>query len=200
MATASPRDRKPFDFSLHIERLVRDIVRRCPEFSYIDPDRILFCIAQCRNGCRTGIFAQVVPLRFEGGRKSCQFGQWLYRMPTVRRGGRDMLYVVYFYLPRFLQGSFTRELQIVFHELYHISPRFNGDLRRFPGRNFFHGRSEKAYDRAVAEIMQAYLARPGRNGCADFLEQSFAGLERDFGQVVGYSVKTPVAYRVGRVG
>jgi hypothetical protein len=197
MSKCSP---KPFDFSLQMERLVQDITRRTPAFSCIDPSRVLFCIAQARNGCSAGIHAQVMPLRFEGGRKTCQFGPWVYRMPTLRRNGREMLYVVYFYLPRFLGGPSPRKLQIVFHELYHISPRFNGDLRRFPGRKFFHGPSEKAYDRTVSQIMETYLARPGRNGCADFLEHSFTSLERRFGQVMGYSVQAPVAYRVGRVG
>jgi hypothetical protein len=191
---------RPFDFSLQMERLIRDIAGRCPEFSHVDPRRLLVCIAQARNGCSAGIHAQVVPLRFQGGRKTCQFGQWLYRMPTVRRGGREILYAVYFYLPRFQESAFTCKLQIVFHELYHISPKFNGDLRRFPGRKFLHGPSEKAYDRAVSQIMQTYLARPGRNGSADFLRYSFGGLERRFGEVVGYRLRTPVAYRVGRVG
>jgi hypothetical protein len=119
-------------------------------------------------------------------------------MPTLRRGGREVLYLVYFYLPRFQNAPFVHKLQIVFHELYHISPKFDGDVRRFPGRNFLHGPSEKAYDRIVSEIMETYLALPGRDGCGNFLHQSFDALERRYGEVVGYSVRNPAAYRVGR--
>ena len=39
-----------------------------------------------------------------------------------------------FYLPRFCDQSLDEKLSTVMHELWHISPAFDGDIRRLPGR------------------------------------------------------------------
>ena len=52
--------------------------------------------------------------------------------------------------------DFMRErLLTLVHELYHISPRCDGDLRRFKGRNHAHGHSRKAYDAMLAPVCAA---------------------------------------------
>ncbi len=52
-----------------------------------------------------------------------------------------MLYLVTFCLPRFLDQDFDDKFITLFHELYHISPRFEGDLRRHEGRCALHSHS-----------------------------------------------------------
>ena len=67
--------------------------------------------------------------------------------------GQEFLYILTFYLPRFMDLSFREKLITVFHELWHISPQFDGDLRRHPGRCYAHTSSQKEYD-AEMEVLQ----------------------------------------------
>jgi hypothetical protein len=46
----------------------------------------------------------------------------------------------------------------VFHELYHIDPTFNGDLRRHVGRCCLHSHSKREYDERMAVLVRHYLA------------------------------------------
>ena len=40
--------------------------------------------------------------------------------------GREILYLVTFCLPRFLDLTFDEKFVTIFHELFHIGPSFNG--------------------------------------------------------------------------
>ena len=82
-------------------------------------------------------------------------------MPAVTHRGNDILYLIYFLVPRFLDLPLREKLITVCHELYHISPAFDGDLRRFPGRNYAHGSSRKRYNELVAGIVDEYLRLNG---------------------------------------
>ena len=75
-----------------------------------------------------------------------------------------MLYIVYFLVPRFFNLPLREKLITIFHELYHVSPGFDGDIRRFPGRNYAHGASRKRYNAEMAGLVDGYLRknRPGR--------------------------------------
>ena len=52
--------------------------------------------------------------------------------------GVEMLYILKFYLPRFQNEPFEEKLTTIFHELWHISSDFNGDIRRHSGRCYVH--------------------------------------------------------------
>ena len=79
-------------------------------------------------------------------------------MPRLTHEGRDILYLITLMIPRFLRLSFEQKLSTLIHELYHISESFDGDIRRFPGRNFAHGHSRSAYNRIIRTLMQRYLS------------------------------------------
>lgn len=186
-----------FNFSDHMERLVRDVVRHSPDLAHVDCDRILITVSQQRKFGRPGLYARVVPLRFEhGGFSTKQYGAH-WGVPPFTRRGREILYLVTFCLPRFQNISFEAKGVTIFHELYHISPFFNGDLRRFPGKYYQHGPCEKAYDAHMLRLFQAYLARRQRAGFLDFLRSRFHHLEDRFGQVFGLHVPTPAPVRLG---
>jgi hypothetical protein len=102
-----------------------------------------------------------------------------------------MLYILTFYLPRFLDQPFREKVSTVFHELYHIGPRFDGDLRRFGGRYHVHSKSQKEYDALAERFADAYLARRPPERVVGFLRQRFSGLERLHGRVVGLQVPVP---------
>ena len=60
------------------------------------------------------------------------------------RRGVEMMYILKFYLPRFQNESFEEKLTTIFHELWHISGDFNGDIRRHAGRCYVHTSSERS--------------------------------------------------------
>src|SRR5947199_128866 len=70
----------------------------------------------------------------------------------------EILYLMTFCLPRFLDQDFDEKFVTLFHELYHISPQFDGDLRRHAGRYAVHTRSQRGYDEQMAHLARAYLA------------------------------------------
>ena len=61
-------------------------------------------------------------------------------------------------VPRFLRLSFEEKLGTVIHELFHVSERCDGDIRRFPGRNFAHGSSREGFNLRVRGMLERYLA------------------------------------------
>jgi len=102
-----------------------------------------------------------------------------------------MLYILTFYLPRFLNQSFEEKLVTVFHELYHISPEFNGDIRRFGGACYMHTGSQKNYDRQMAVYAREYLDMSPPDQLWGFLMLDFRQLRRCFGDVVGIKINIP---------
>jgi hypothetical protein len=183
---------QPFDFCGHVRRVCADIVTRCPALRHVDVGRLLFAVTQARNGRASGLQARVTPLRFPGGqltRKSRGFTEQVQRYVL---DGRDFLYLVTFCLPRFLDQGFDEEVLTLFHELYHISPAFDGDLRRYPGRYAIHSRSQRAYDYThMAGLAGAYLDAYRDFALHGFLYLSFSQLLARHGSVVGVVVPWP---------
>ena len=105
--------------------------------------------------------------------------------------GREMLYLVTFCLPRFLDQDFDDKFITLFHELYHISPAFDGDLRRHDGRYAMHSHSKREYDAHMAELARAYLAGGADPALHAFLRLDFAQLQHRHGSVVGVVVPRP---------
>jgi hypothetical protein len=100
----------------------------------------------------------------------------VYSMPDVTYRGIDILYVIYFLVPRFLNLPFREKLITIFHELYHISPEFDGDIRRFPGKNYAHGSSRKRYNALMASFVEGYLGKLEDAGLVAFLEGDMAAI------------------------
>jgi hypothetical protein len=150
------------DFSRNLERLGADLSRKIPELSHIDAGRVLFCLSRSRAEGTHGTYARICPLRFTAGkaetsRRRGRFRE-TFRMPALTHEGREILYLVYVMVPRFLRLPFEQKLGTVIHELFHISEKCDGDIRRFPGRNFAHGSSRERYNRMVREMLEQYLA------------------------------------------
>ncbi len=174
-----------FDFTGNMKKLVEDIVKTHPDFSHIALESIFIAISSS-NRRRDGVVAKLRPLRFEGGSRTKVCRGTEYISPEVRINGNDILYVVYFHLPRFLNhGDYKNKLATVLHELYHISPLFNGDIRRFPGKNYAHGNSRKSYDRLISIYTDEYIKSTTRPGLSIFLKYGYSGLKRKYGAIYG---------------
>ncbi len=181
-----------FDYSHHMKSLVADISARCVDFSHIDADRILVGISRARNRRKDGLQAKLMPLKFQGGLRTTRADKRTFvEMPKMIHRGHEILYVVYFCLPRFQNLSFRAKITTVFHELYHISPAFNGDIRRFPGRFYQHSHSEQEYDRTVGTFAEEYLSDSATKTFTEFLRLNYNGLSRIHGEIGGLSVCVP---------
>jgi hypothetical protein len=189
LATGDPD--KPFDFTGHMKRLCQDIVCRCPELAHIDVSRLLVSVTQARNGRTHGLQARVTPLRFPDGRMTRERHGVTFQVQRYFLGQTEFLYILTFCLPRFLDQSFDNKFITVFHELFHISPDFNGDLRRHEGRYALHSHSQKGYDAEMARLARDYLStHPDRNLHA-FLRLDYSQMEERHGTVVGVLVPRP---------
>lgn len=181
-----------FDFTAHVRRICEDMVERLPELSHIDPQRVAFSFRQTRNATLYGVQATLTPLRFEGG-----------RLHTIRRGrrygvqrlinadGLEMLYLLCVYLPRFMNHSLREKLITLVHELWHISPEFNGDLRRHEGRCYAHSHSQREYDAAMGVLVDRWLATGVNPQIYAFLHGDFRQLRQNYGPIYGVRVPQP---------
>jgi predicted metallopeptidase len=179
--------------------LCADLTGRLPELHHIDLDRVAIRVCQTRARGTHGIHASLTPLRFENGeRTTVRRGRTWAIEPVCDFAGREMLYLLSFYLPRFCNAPFIEKLTTVVHELWHVGPNFDGDLRRFPGRCFAHGRREAEFHRATSEQARAWLALAPPRELYSFLEYDFRGLRRRFGRVLGLALPTPKLVPVSR--
>jgi len=173
--------------------LIGDVAAKVPALSHIDPDRLAFSLSRAKSRSKAGTYAFIVPMRFEGGVDVMQHGRRAYRMPRLKLPAGDALYVMYFLYPRYFNLPRQRKLHTVFHELYHIGEAFNGDLRRFDGRQWAHGSCKGRFDGAVTELVGEYLDRWGTDDPppAHFLGHSWADVMRLFGGVRAPAIVRP---------
>lgn len=177
------------DYTVKMREVIEDICRRHGAFRHIDVGRILVCYSQTQRAGVRGTHAALVPMRFPGGDKETTRKGVRWRMPCLTVDEVEMLYVLQLYLPRFCDRTLEEKLTTLCHELYHIGPKFDGDLRRLPGRNWQHGGSRKQYDELMRRMTARYLASDPPKQLLDFLQLDFAGLRRKHGEIRGLRVR-----------
>ena len=181
-----------FDFTTRMRALCADMTARLPELQHIDLARVMIAFSQARKRVHHGLFATLTPLRFEGGNvEGLQRGRRYRIQRVVDSSGREMLYILSFYLPRFMDLTFQDKLVTVLHELWHISPAFDGDLRRHPGRCYAHSHSQKNYDAQMELLGKRWLALEPPLELYDFLRCNFRELQRCYGAIYGLRVRQP---------
>jgi hypothetical protein len=189
---------QPFDFCGHVRRLCASIAARCADLQHIDVARLLFAVTQARSGRVHGLQARVTPLRFHDGTLTRQRRGVTFQVQRYFLDRHEFLYLLTFCLPRFLDQPFDDKFVTLFHELYHISPAFNGDLRRHNGRYAIHSHSQRLYDEQMAGLARAYLAGNPDPDLHAFLRLNFAQLEQRHGSVIGVMVPRPKVIPVGQ--
>lgn len=185
-----PRE-TPLDFSASIGVLLADIVRRRPEWSHLQPQKILIGFTQASSRALFGLQARVTPLRFEQGQLRKRQNGFVYQIQRYFQGDDEFLYLLTFCLPRFLDQDFDHKMITLFHELYHMSEAFDGDLRRHTGRYHLHSHSKHEYDRHASDLARAYLADNPNPRLSAFLRLNFQQLQERHGKVVGIVVPRP---------
>ena len=120
----------PFDFSLAMRRLCEDVCTRLEPFRHIRMDEVAVTFAQARRRVPHGLQAKLTPMRFENGQLTTTRGRRRWTVQRLYAGAgedrRELLYILTFYLPRFLDHDLREKLVTVLHELFHISPLFEG--------------------------------------------------------------------------
>ena len=130
-------------------------------------------------------------MRFENGDLVTRREGRLWTVERLYDGDTEMLYILTFYLPRFLDHPFREKMITIFHELWHVSPHFNGDLRRFEGRCYAHTGSQEQYDAEMALLADRYLSLAPPASLVGFLQYGFDELQQHHGRVFGTIISHP---------
>jgi predicted metallopeptidase len=181
-----------FNFTWHMRRLCVDLAGRLSELAHVDMGRVAIRFCQTRAAGGHGLQASLTPLRFQRGQRHVQRrGRTWTIEPLYDANGREMLYLLSFYLPRLWQRPWQEKLATVVHELWHIGPEFDGDLRRHQGRCYAHSHSQRQYDALVERLSHRWLALSPPAKVYEFLRHDFAHLQRCYGRVFGQKIRTP---------
>jgi len=155
------------DLTRALEELIGAVPGACRELSHIDSSRLVVGLTRGRKRSSDGLLAKLVPLVESG---------------ELDWGGP--LYAVLFCWPRFMTLNYRRKLEIVFHELYHVGPAFDGSFREFPGRGKLHG-TGCDYEALCAGLVERALPALERTGKAEFLRISPRTARARFGGMCG---------------
>jgi hypothetical protein len=147
------------NMTLAVKRLIRDAARRLPELSHIRASRMLVVAGEARRNSR----ATIRPAHFrETRRRSGGGGR---EKPLVQVRGRKILYVVTLRPLWFVDSTPEERIDTILHELYHVSPRFDGTLHR----SRRHSELPSApYNRRIRGLRDRYLAQAPREVVAPF--------------------------------
>jgi predicted metallopeptidase len=171
--------------------IIREIVSRVETFHHIDTDRMLICAASNKSTHRGATFGKLVPLRFKDGAAAVRYRGKGFCMPRVLNNGVEQLYIIYFYYPKFFNLPPHEKLRVIFHELYHVSPEFNGDIRRMSRGKASHGGSRKNFDRLFEEERRDFFEYVAATPFMNFLDMDALLLEQTFGRVRARRMKVP---------
>lgn len=175
-----------------MRRVCQEVVQLTPELAHVDLQRVAIAFSQARKSGSFGLFASLTPLRFaKGAQVTVRRG----RKYTIQRfrgsDGREFFYILTFCLPRFADLCLREKLITIFHELWHISPRFDGDIRRHEGRCYAHTSSQVEFDEVMGVLADRWLAREPRAELWGFLRHSFAELHQLHGGLYGLRLPRP---------
>ena len=194
-----------FNYTAALRDVCFDVCAKVGEFRAIDVRAIAFSFGLARNRTsRYGEWAHVTPLRFEGGAavvrrfstvRRVKDGvafvekkEYFCAIPTVlaNDGTTRALYIFSVMAPRFYDLSVTEKIDTIMHELYHISPKFDGYVRRFSGRDWMHGSSKEAYDARAHKLALEWLATEPDPALYNFLSLDRKGLIERYGAISGW--------------
>jgi hypothetical protein len=175
-----------FDLTAAVRAICVDMAARVPELRHIDMPRVGVGLRRARHREPHGVYATLTPLRFAEGRlHDVRRGRRWRIQPVVDGAGRELLYLLCFYVPRFLDLPLEAKLSTIVHELWHIGPTFDGDLRRHNGRCYAHGPSQRKYDAAMDRLAQRWLAADPPPHLYEFLGRTYDELVAEHGAIRG---------------
>ena len=182
----------PFDFSGQMRLLCQDAVDRLPELGHVDLSRLAIGFAQTRQRSPSGVLATLTPLRFAAGSRYTVRRGRVWTIPPVHdTTGRELLYLLRFFLPRFLDLPLSEKLVTVVHELWHVSPECDGDLRRHKGRCHAHGSSRRRYDDQMRTFVDRWWQAGLPGELTDCWQRNFRQIDHTHGSIIGLRIRQP---------
>lgn len=131
--------------------IIHDMIKSTDEFKSFDSSKILVCCASNRKDYKGATYGKLLPLRFKDGSEIIKHNGKFYTIPKVKFNNTELLYIIYLYIPKFFNLSARDKINVMFHELYHINPDFNGDIRRMGEFKSAHGHSRKSFEEKYIE-------------------------------------------------
>lgn len=180
-----------FDYTAAMHNLISDISRYSPHFSHLQPQKMLVGLSKSKTTRGAGTYAKIISMRFENGSLFTKQKNKTYEIERRWHKGHEILYIIYFLLPRFQNLNFDEKMTTVFHELYHISPHFDGDIRRFPGTKRAHSCNKDYFDKEAGRMAQLYLETTPNKNLSDFLQMKFRKFINRNGQIIGNKIPIP---------
>ena len=163
--------------------IVHDMIRGTEEFRNFDINRILICCASNRRDGRGAIYGKLLPMRFKDGSSIIKHNGKYYTIPKLKVNNTEIFYIIYFYIPRFFDLSAKDKIKVMFHELYHINPEFNGDIRRMGKVKSAHGHSRKAFEEKYIEYAENFFKVVKDTPYCNFLAMKSDDLKKFFRKI-----------------
>ena len=165
--------------------IIHDMIKSTGEFKSFDINKILVCCASNRKDFKGAIYGKLQPLRFKDGSEIIKHNKKYYTIPKIVLNNIEILYIIYLYVPKFFNLSIKDKINVIFHELYHISPEFNGDIRRMSKFKSAHGHSKKAFEDHYIEYAENYFNKIDGTPFYSFLQMSSEDIKKQF-KVIKY--------------
>jgi len=171
--------------------IIDHVVSSSTKLGHINMKRVLVCVGSNRVRSRGGTYGKLVPLRFMNGHDVAVFNGKRYAIPHMFHNNERILYLIYFYMPKFFDLPPFEKLKVIFHELFHISPQFNGDIRRMGNVKSTHGFSKKHYDSQFFDELSSFHETVRNSDIYRILEMDSIMLHRSFKKVYARRVPMP---------
>jgi predicted metallopeptidase len=124
-------------------------------------------------------------LKFKDGSEVIKHNKKYYTIPRIVLNNVEILYILYLYIPKFFDLTVKDKINVMFHELYHISPEFNGDIRRMSNIKSAHGHSKKSFEEKYIEYASKYFNKIDGMPFSSFLQMSYEDIKKQF-KVIKY--------------
>ncbi len=170
--------------------IIKQITIQSRFYSHIDINRLIICLGSNKRNSRGAVFGKLVPFKFKGGLNILSYRGKYYTMPEIVKNGTAILYAIYFYLPKFFDLPAEEKLNVIFHELHHISPEFNGDIRRMGNVKKAHGYSRKHFDLKFEKYVKSFYEYISNTTYMDFLKMDSKSLRNNY-QLYATRMKIP---------
>jgi len=171
--------------------IIHEISLRTETFKHVNIEQTMVCMASNKKNSRGVTYGKLVPLRFKNGIQTLKYREKYYSMPGIIINRIPILYVIYFYFPKFFDLPPPEKLRVIFHELYHISPEFNGDIRRFGKIKISHGFSRKRFDGLFEDEQRNFYNYISQTPFMNFLGADTRTLRENFKKISGARMKVP---------
>ena len=188
---------KGLNFTEKMRTICEDMTRRIVALQHIRMERVAVGFCQTRSAVSHGVYASLTPMRFENGSLETERRGRRYTMQRLLApDGGEFLYMLNFYVPRFLMTDFKAKLVTTVHELLHIGEKFDGDIRRFEGRCYAHSGSQKNFDAYAEQLACLWLAQKPPAELYEFLHDTYPELLEKHGRIFGQKLPKPRLIRI----